>query len=151
MKRSPLKRHSPLKQGDGLRRNGPLARRARLRTAKKVSEPNPLRDEFKTVRDGICRVCGAVGQVRRHHIVLEQHVRLLDGDEWDTRNGLWVGAFDYVCLCHRRHHNAVERIPFGLLPHPAVEFAIELFGRDRALAYFDRYYAPARAQEAAQS
>lgn len=140
MKRSPLHRRSPLKQRAGLRRTGALARTARLSTHRKPPESNPSRDEFKTVRDGICRVCGKRGQVRRHHVVTEQEIRKQGGDPWDLRWGMWVGAFDDMCTCHRRHHNAVARIPFRIVPEHAIEVALELLGFDRAALYFARFY-----------
>lgn len=148
MKRSPLIRRTPLKPGTGaLRTNALLTRSARLRAHRRPRTTDPAWDAFKTVQSGFCAMCGVgPAPVRRHHVVTEQTIRREHGDPWDLRWGMWVGAFDFVCLCHRRHHNAVARIPFDLVPAPAIEAAVELLGAERAIDYFGCHYAPARTE-----
>lgn len=135
MKRSPLLRKSPLK------------RQSALRVRRKPSEDNVAKRAYKEVMWGVCECCGTVGWIRRHHVVREQDVRALGGDCWSQRNAMWVGAFDWVCLCHRRHHNPAARgdtrIPLPLVSDTAVAWAVELFGSDeRAAWYLARHYRP---------
>lgn len=118
MKRSPLKR----------------------RVHRKPAEATPERYAFKEVVWGHCEVCKAIGFVRRHHIVREQHVRLEGGDCWNVDNALWVGV-DFTCRCHDLHHNASRRIPLSLVPLRAVAFAEGLYGLERARDYLSREYA----------
>jgi hypothetical protein len=95
--------------------------------------------EWKTPTAGRCGVCGKWGLLLRHHVILEQHVRVHGGDPWDLRNALGLGY--YACSCHRDHHHAVRRIPASKLTPASIEFAIELLGAAAADQYFDRYYA----------
>lgn len=88
---------------------------------------------------GRCECCGRPGRLLRHHVILEQHVRALDGDPWDLRNAIKLGVH---CRCHAQHHLAAARLPCSKVPAPAIEFASELLGPGPADLYFDRYYAP---------
>lgn len=123
-------KRSPLKGTTGLRRVA-LKRTKPVRAHRKPAMATPAMFAYKEVRWGACTVCGAVGMIRRHHVVLEQHVRAEQGDPWDLRNALWIGAFDYVCRCHSRHHHQPARgdtrIPLSLVPDAAFEFAVDLF------------------------
>jgi hypothetical protein len=123
MKRSLLARRSPLKA------------RSRTRTGETGAR------EFKEVRRGSCEVCGRHGLVRRHHVLLEQIVRREGGDPWALANAMWIGC-ESVCGCHARHHSAFQKIPVRRVPWEAIHFAVRLLGADRAVAYFERRYAP---------
>lgn len=106
--------------------------------------PNPYDEpgarEFKATKSGYCPLCGQRGTLLRHHVVLEQHVRVAKGDPWALANSIWIGVY---CTerCHRRHHSHFRKIPLGLVPVEAVRFAVELYGEDRADAYLSRFYA----------
>lgn len=95
--------------------------------------------QWKAPVTGPCQVCGTVGRLVRHHVILEQHVRALGGDPYDLRNSLLIGA-GYVCRCHREHHGACRRIPRCRLSAAAVEFAVELLGPEGGEDYLERYY-----------
>lgn len=102
----------------------------------------PGEADWKTPRKGNCGVCGRRGWVIRHHVVYEQHVRREHGDPWDLRNSLDVGV-PLLCDCHAKHHRSGPGrvpIPWDFIPFAAIAFAEELLGRERADAYFERYY-----------
>lgn len=139
-------RRSRLKPGKGLRsapaasRTDPGAAARRTRPSARpagVEEDYGARAEWKTARRGKCAVCGQRGVVLRHHVITERHVREANGDPWDLRNSMDVGAF---CRCHANHHAAVRRIPLDLVPDAALTFAVDLYGDVKAAAYFVRYY-----------
>jgi hypothetical protein len=110
----------------------------RALAALRARQREPGYDTWHTTRYGRCKICGTQGTIFRHHVVLEQHVRLEGGDPWDLRNSLDVGA---RCACHPNHHG-IHRISRRLIPKAALEFAAELLGRRRASDYMRRYYAP---------
>jgi 5-methylcytosine-specific restriction endonuclease McrA len=84
-----------------------------------------------------CLACGNLLGIdwHAHHVVTQQHIRRAGGDVWDPRNAMRVCA-----SCHDAHHNRSRPISGLKVPVEAAEFAIELLGRDRAEAYFERYY-----------
>lgn len=126
MKRTSLKRSKP------------------LRAHRKPAEATPDRHAYKEVVWGRCEVCGAAGWVRRHHCVYEQHCRVEGFPLFALENAMWVGV-DWTCACHRRHHDAVQRIPLSLLPLDAVGWCYRMFGEDAGRAYLAKRYAPAPA------
>jgi hypothetical protein len=87
---------------------------------------------------GECDACKARGLLLRHHVILEQHVRVAGGDPWDLRNAMALGY--YACACHRDHHHAVRRLPLASVPAAAIAFAEQLLGPDRAADYLARFY-----------
>lgn len=88
---------------------------------------------------GPCAVCEKRGLLLRHHVILEQHVRIEGGDPWALANSLALGYF--ACSCHRRHHSACARLPISCVPAAAIAFAVQLLGAERAEDYLKRYYA----------
>ena len=96
----------------------------------------PGRQEWKEPVAGFCECgCGRhSNHLQRHHVVLEQVVRRAGGDPWDQRNSMLLHE-----VCHRRQHDAFERIPRGRIPESAFEFAGEILGL-AAERYFDRHY-----------
>jgi hypothetical protein len=113
----------------------PLAR-ASVTRREHLAEPG--RESFTAPRFGRCSICNKPGLLRRHHVVLEQHCRAEGADPWDVRNSLWIGD-GRTCHCHRKHHDAVARIPVSKIPDEAIGFAVELYGSG-AGAYLSRYY-----------
>ena len=111
------------------------ADRALERLRKRRAEPGY--DVWHRTRYGRCAICGKRGTILRHHVVLEQHVRVEGGNPWDLRNSLDIGS---RCDCHLNHHFASHRIPFRVVPAAARAFADELLGPGRAELYFQRYY-----------
>ncbi len=93
--------------------------------------------EWHAAISGRCEVCGMRGPLERHHVVAEQVVRREHGAVWDLSNSLELGRY---CACHRRHTNAVSRLPRSAVPPSAERFAVELLGEDRAADYLSRYY-----------
>lgn len=87
---------------------------------------------------GPCAVCGSRAMLVAHHVVTQQHVRREDGDVWDPRNAMCLCSGPSGC--HEAHHNRTRPIPGPCVPSAAGKFAIELLGKDRAVAYFERYY-----------
>lgn len=103
-------------------------------------KPHPTgntRKRWLEARGDRCEVCGATRALHFHHVIYEQHLKLDGGDPYDPANGMTVCQ-----SCHRRHHDAVRRIPFPNVPDAASDFAIRLLGPDRAALYFARFYAP---------
>jgi hypothetical protein len=90
---------------------------------------------------GPCAVCGVRGTLVRHHVVREQDVRKAEGDPWELRNSILIGA-GYSCRCHRRHHDHFRRISLSLVPAEAIAFARELLGAGAAEDYLARHYQP---------
>jgi hypothetical protein len=62
-------------------------------------------------------------------------VRREGGDVWSLSNALGVCEH-----CHMNHHAAFRRIPMRVVPDEALDFAVRLIGRDRALLFFGRFY-----------
>ena len=163
MKRSPLRRKEPLVRKTSLRTappersSGPLRpSKPPVRSSSQRKRPRPQEPgeaAWKHRRVGVCGVCGERGPVLRHHIVTEQTIRreasaeqIAAGIVWSLANALDVGA-PFTCHCHARHHSAVRRIPFSLIPPEAVAFASLLLGAERAIDYFGRYYQQAEGKD----
>lgn len=74
-------------------------------------------------------------RIEGHHVVAKRHLKVegFASRLWDTRN--CVGLCFYH---HQRHENAVQRVPYALLPAGALEFALEV-GLEHKLL---REYAP---------
>lgn len=86
-----------------------------------------------------CSACGGRGAARGitlHHVVYRQHLRSEHGDEWDPRN-----AMPLCNSCHMSHHRRGRVLAITKLPASSLTFAADLFGVERAVAYFRRYYA----------
>jgi hypothetical protein len=98
----------------------------------------PGRAAWKSPVWGSCQACGRHGLLLRHHVLTESKVRQAGGSPYDLRNAIQLGY--YACRCHRDHHHAVRRIPRSCVPDVAVEFAVELLGRDGAQSFFERHY-----------
>lgn len=157
MKRSHLRRKTPLNQGTGLQRKtspqrhhaGPEAgsgglTRGSLRAKPQKRPFEPGREAWKTPTRGHCEGCGKPGLMQRHHVVKEQHVRRPPtggpaGDPWDMRNAMLLG-FEHVCDCHERHTNKSKLIPLSKVSPATVSFARDLLG-DYAEDYLRREYA----------
>lgn len=78
---------------------------------------------------------GCCGSLELHHGVYKQHVRAAGGDVFDPRNALTLGA-----ECHSLHHARVHVFPLAALPDAVYEFAVELFGAQKAYEYLKRRY-----------
>jgi 5-methylcytosine-specific restriction endonuclease McrA len=125
MKRSPIRRKSrPRRQPDELERMAAFKAAA-------------------LYQGGPCRVCGSRTALVAHHVVTRNHVEREGGDVWDSRNAMCLCSGG-PSSCHESHHSRQRPIPLSAVPDAASEFADELLGRDRADAYWDRYYAPHR-------
>jgi hypothetical protein len=126
VKRSPLKRKTPLRSTDGTLKRSSLKRGAGGPRASKAEVS--ARENFKTV---VCskKCIGLLipgheceGPLQAMHVVSKHTLknrglrRLL----WDVQNGV-PGCY----RIHRRHDLAVEKIPRALLPAAAFEFAEE--------------------------
>lgn len=98
-------------------------------------EPETLRWKRRVIdRDATCVLWhDCEGDLQAHHVVTQQHLRKrgLSRHAWDRRIGLTVCERG-----HRRHHSALERIPFNVLPSEVVSFVTEL-GLDW---YLERFY-----------
>jgi hypothetical protein len=81
---------------------------------------------------------GREAQIRRvegHHVLAKRHLRN-NGEGhrlWDTRNGIGLCTYH-----HHRHEHWMQRVPYGLIPDGALEFADEV----DLLPLLDREYAP---------
>ena len=93
--------------------------------------------EWKALTWGECAVCGERGQLERHHVVSEQHVRREGGDPYALANSMLLGLF---CRCHSRHTNAAERLPASAITAQNLAFMVSLLGEDRTAGYIARYY-----------
>ncbi len=74
-----------------------------------------------------------------HHVVTQQQLRLAGRHDllWDPRNGMTVCG-----LVHRRHTQAIQRIPASAIPGRCTTFATH-HGFDAA-GIIERYYASDR-------
>lgn len=76
----------------------------------------------------------------RHHVVYLAHMKAenVPIEKWfDLRCALDLGMW---CPCHSRQHSGAHRLHVSILPAAAVEFAVEVLGEARGMAYLDRYY-----------
>lgn len=135
-------KHTPLKRTGSLKRS-------QLRShPKRVDRTDPARIAWKVPHGGFCQ-CGCdrfALHLERHHIVALSTIRQegrLDL-EFDLRNSLLLHPH-----CHSWHTDASRRIPLAAVPSVALDFAVELLGRDRAALYMARFYAPSRIASAA--
>lgn len=147
-------KRSALKPGKPLERRAVLRRSSRLKAQRKPAEANPAKHAFKELAWTACEACGAIGWCRRHHVVLEQHVRAEGGDCWDLDDGMWIGVERGItCRCHERHHNPSARgdtrIPLARVPLRAIGFAYRLFGEAYGRDYLAQRYAPVREERMA--
>lgn len=58
--------------------------------------------------------------LQAHHVLARRHLKREGKSHLDWADG------NGICLCeyhHFRHENAIQRVPFDLLPQEAVEFA----------------------------
>lgn len=120
-------------------RRTPLLRRKALQSRpRSIDRHDPAVIAWKTAAAGFCQCgCGMFSmRLERHHVIYEQHVRLERGDQWDLANGMMLRR-----ECHRRHHDAIHRIPVESIPESALAFAVDLLGESGAAAYIGRYYA----------
>lgn len=154
MKRSPLNRKTPLKQGKALAQRSEMRPSGKPLARAKRRPLEPGEAEWKRERYGKCKRCGEYGPLVLHHVLLEQIVRRCATPEqiragicWDQRNALAIGApmaWNGVCICHAAHHNPGTRddarIPLAKVPTAALEFASELLGPEAAGLYFERRY-----------
>lgn len=114
MKRSALKRRTPLKPARGRRR---------------AAKRRPLDSEGSVAwrlaaLERPCAVCGSVRGVQGHHVLTVQSLRrelpaeVFERVRWDVANLLSLCAG-----CHASHHAGSVRVPRALLPMEAVVFA----------------------------
>lgn len=75
------------------------------------------------------------GDVHAHHVVTQQQLRQAGREDllWDPRNGATVCE-----LAHRRHHRAIQRIPYDRLPERCIAFAREYGFDDVLTTYYAR-------------
>lgn len=167
MKRSPLRRKTPMERKSLPRKappkpvSGPLRPpkpRGKGLAQKRRSRPlEPGELEWKRDRTGVCAQCKRRGKIRLHHVVRERDIRQLASSEqiaagivYDLRNAMGLGApyamgGNPACRCHANHHSrgiADRRLPLSLVPESARQFAIELMGIEAAWAYLERHYKP---------
>jgi 5-methylcytosine-specific restriction endonuclease McrA len=107
------------------------------RTPIKRSRPKKLPPEARAFKDAyqghVCHACQFLWAQTSHHVVYEQHLR--GPDKWRLENAM------PVCRdCHRRHHQAVERIPASCLTEQNLQFANDVLGPG-AGDYLNRRYA----------
>ena len=123
-------------------RRSPLKRRAPLTARRKPAEATPERYAYKEVVWGCCEACGAVGFVRRHHVVYEQVCRREGFPLYSIDNSMLIGV-DWTCRCHERHHHPGvndTRILLSLVPLRAKSWCLEMFGEERGRDYLERTY-----------
>lgn len=109
-----------------------------------MSEPAPLMWKWLVLRQdgGVCQMAGSsrhdcADPLEAHHVITQQQLRKarLAHLNWDADNGL--------TLCgrhHRRHHRALERVPYHCLRAHNIAFAERV-----GLSWlFDRYYPKTR-------
>lgn len=117
MKRSPLKRKTP------------------LRARPKPRELNPARDAWMATPMRHCAACGETRNLERHHVIYEQHVVAAKGDPWDIANQL------VLCRgCHSEAHSK-HNLPLAVLPSSAFDFGVQLLGEGATFEYLRRRYA----------
>ncbi len=119
MKRSPIRRKPRARKGPD-----ELERMAAFKLAAMYQAP--------------CLVCGSETALVAHHVVHCQHVAKAGGDIWSPANAMCLCSGPTGC--HEAHHNRTRPIPGPCVPSAAGKFAIELLGKERAVAYFERYY-----------
>lgn len=135
MKRSPLKRKTPLRSRSKLAQKSWLRRRRKPAVSAKEKE---AREAFgKATSAARCCVCGRTRyqawrdgtKLDAHHVIPRERLkkvcsaRRLPVTEvlWDRRNRAWVCQQP----CHANHTSAHRRIPRSRLPASAIEFAKE--------------------------
>jgi hypothetical protein len=64
-----------------------------------------------------------IARIEGHHVLAKRHLRThnLESRFWDQRNGIALCSYH-----HHRHEWALQRVPYGLLPACAIEFASEV-------------------------
>lgn len=167
MKRSPLKRTTPLARKQPLRASTrpvepsyrslgttPQTGGRRPQRPAKRRPLEPGEEAWKRKRWGRCAGCGAYGRIVLHHCVSEQELRRSASDliefgvVWNQQNAIKLGA-PYAmggnprCSCHDGHHHPGvndTRLPMSVVPSSAIAFANLILGPDRAEDYFKRHY-----------
>lgn len=123
MKRSPLSRKTLLRRG----------------RPKPVNRNDPARIAWKEPTGGYCQCgCQRFSMHLEGHHVLEAQLLKREGREdvlWDPRNRMMLAP-----ACHSNHTSAFRRIALKAVPAPAVAFAVEVLGEDRAALYLARMY-----------
>jgi len=125
MRKSELKRSSPLGSGSGLNRK-PM-KRSRRKHRKRI--PKDMRERVLEITGGFCFLCGVRRAVHLHHFLPVQRWPELELDE-DNLRGM---CFD----CHMGHENASKRIPYEALPRDTLEM---VYGHPAAEDYLKRIY-----------
>jgi hypothetical protein len=134
-------KRSPLKRAAALKRTTPLARKPRRRSGAAAARYRPDTTAFREA----ARAQGACMNPRcprpdrcwtSHHVVYKQHLIAEKAPDLFPP----ADAMRLCVDCHAAYHARSLRLPADVLPPAAVAFAIELLGRERAAAYFARYY-----------
>jgi hypothetical protein len=98
---------------------------------------DPSRDEFvlAALYQGFCAVTGSRGSWDPHHVVYGKHLERLGAPYYHPSNALRV-----TIETHANHHNCSRKIRTIELRACNIDYALELMGVERAVAYLRRYY-----------
>jgi hypothetical protein len=125
VKRSELKRKTPLIGGKPLKRRHGLKHKPSRRLELIPTEP------WYALLKGLPNK----RELAVHHVVEAQEVKRRNGSLWDPRNGLPVTRQQ-----HADHHAGVDRLPLAELRDENFVFAAELLGGPAAYEYLRRRY-----------
>lgn len=113
-----------------MRRSPPPARRKGL---SRVPRERPVTGAtFKVPRGSRCAVCGRKWPLESHHVTPQQLLRRVARERGLYAPALLSDARNRLVLCsgpqscHARHEAAFRRVPRGLVPAEALEFAADL-------------------------
>lgn len=134
MKRSPMKRSTPLRS----RAKPKPSRRVERTPAVSEIPADDAKGVWYASASTLCQHPACAGEsvvLAQHHVVYEQKVRREGGAVWDPRNALTL-----CDLCHTSHHRRGSKVvPLSALTDGNYAFAVELLGA-AAFDYLRRRY-----------
>lgn len=123
-----------MKRGKPLKRSPIKRRPSKALSLEERAATAAFRAEARWQR--CCQVCGAIDRWDAHHVVERQYLRINRLPQWDPKNALRACE-----RCHRLHTLRIAAIPLTALTDRNIDYAIELLGAEKAVAYLHDNYA----------
>lgn len=123
-----------MKRGNPLKRSAMKRRPLAVTSPEEKAQKAAFRAEARFQR--CCQVCGSIERWDAHHVIERQYLRINGFFQWDPADAL------RVCdNCHRPHTLRVKPIPLTALTDRNIDYAIDLLGAEKAVAYLHDNYA----------